>query len=248
MSKSIKAIPIPNRIPEVVSPVLDATYALESRRLSLILFDTYNIMADSLKSLALFRPMNRIVEIGCNNGDFAKAIALKFPKASVFGEDIDADVIDYARTYNSAPNLDYRVGSAYNLSDRHKGVDCVVTKDVLHHLDDLDAVFSEVRDSLKPNGAFVSWDLDRKKFYDTICLDKPAIFRAVQEYKDKKKRTTSDIVDHINSLGCVGNVIMSYAAAYTFDEVKSALDRTGFMLLSSDSVGQAGFQFSACKR
>ena len=57
-----------------------------------------------------------ILDLACGTGDFAFALARRFPGAQILGVDLTPAMLDLARAKNTSPNITFRLGDAQNLS------------------------------------------------------------------------------------------------------------------------------------
>ena len=100
-----------------------------------------------------------LLDVGCGGGILAEAFAeLGF---SVTGIDPSASSVATAQRHADARGVSilYHVGAGEQLPFADNSFDYVSCCDVLEHVQDVDAVLSEIRRVLKPGGLF---------FYDTI--------------------------------------------------------------------------------
>ncbi len=131
------------------------------------------ILPNLLRVVAPTKNMN-ILEIGCGEGFFARAIAAK--GATVLGSDISPELIKVAETKAGGPR--YRISPAEDLSwVTPHSQDVVLAVLTLQNMEKIEPVFKEVVRALKPAGRFV------------FVLNHPA-FRIPKvshwEYDDKK--------------------------------------------------------------
>ena len=57
-----------------------------------------------------------ILDLACGTGDFAFALARRFPSAHILGVDLTPAMLDLARAKNTSPNITFRLGDAQDLS------------------------------------------------------------------------------------------------------------------------------------
>jgi SAM-dependent methyltransferase len=112
----------------------------------------YNEMLEMPAMLGLLGNVKgkRIIDVGCGTGIYAKLLTKK--GAKVKGFDISPEMIKIAKEEN--PQLDLKVGSAYNIPFNEK-FDIALASLMVHYLYDWDALFSEVSKRLDKGGYFV---------------------------------------------------------------------------------------------
>lgn len=74
------------------------------------------------------------MDVACGNG-YGSAILAAAGAGSVLGMDISEDAVAHARKHYSAPNIEFRVGSATALSPMGVPFRCVVSFETIEHLD-----------------------------------------------------------------------------------------------------------------
>ncbi len=95
-----------------------------------------------------------ILDLGCGFGVFAATLALGATGRRVIGLDVDAPKIARAQAwYGHLPNLRFVVGDLDH--DDLPEADAVVIYDVLHHLQDADALLARAARALRPGGMLV---------------------------------------------------------------------------------------------
>lgn len=91
----------------------------------------------------------KILDLGCGPGSMIPFLR-QFKNAEIYGVDISPAFVDIARKKH--PDIDFRVGDAEVLPYTTGTFDAVLCSGMLHHIPDLNQVFSEIRRVLKPNG------------------------------------------------------------------------------------------------
>lgn len=97
----------------------------------------------------------KVLDVGCGNGVLINGIACK-AKVRAHGVDISPGMIDECK--KRAPHIDFRVSEAETLPFSDNEFDVVTMCCVLHHINEPEKFFSEVRRVLKPGGRLVIGD------------------------------------------------------------------------------------------
>src|SRR3989338_6517811 len=111
-------------------------------------------LADKLKSIK-----GGVLDIACGDGYFAHYLST-LASHRVHGIDIDPRAIDMASQKHHADNLDFAVGSVYDLS-KFQDLGFVSVIHALHHFDDLNGALDQIVASLSPTGAILIQDWER---------------------------------------------------------------------------------------
>jgi SAM-dependent methyltransferase len=112
----------------------------------------FRSIAETIVRLADIRPEDRVLDLGCSIG--AITYALSHHGRGVVGVDLVADSIDYARSKNSAPNVEY-VCADLATFELGGPFECIVLNNVIHMLDSWAIVRRLLRrcyDELTPSG------------------------------------------------------------------------------------------------
>lgn len=97
---------------------------------------------------------NKIVlDIACGSGYGTKLLAQKAKQ--VYGVDIDADSVAYAKQNYGAKNIDYRVGDGESIPLPDDSVDLVITFETIEHVKDYKRFVKEVKRILKADGLVI---------------------------------------------------------------------------------------------
>lgn len=100
---------------------------------------------------------SNVLEIGCGTGSTALVHAPKVKH--LLAIDFSKNMIDIAKrkfSESQVSNLDFRVATLFDLPDDDESFDAVLALNVLHLMDDVEAVIQKVHQLLEPNGLFVS--------------------------------------------------------------------------------------------
>jgi len=96
-------------------------------------------------------PPGRVLEIGCGNGDFLRAIAERGWRAT--GIDFDAAAVAAAR---SLPGVEARQGTLIEQRFDEASFDAIVMNNVIEHVPDPAETIAECRRILRPGGRLVA--------------------------------------------------------------------------------------------
>jgi ubiquinone/menaquinone biosynthesis C-methylase UbiE len=117
---------------------------------------------EALIAAAGVRPGQRVLDVGCGTGYFARLLADAVgPEGTVVGVDPSPEMIAYAsRNASDFPNCQFRVGEAESLRFPAEHFDVVVSSLVMHHVSEASRVpaLSEMRRVLRPGGTLLVAD------------------------------------------------------------------------------------------
>lgn len=101
-----------------------------------------------------------ILDLGCGRGIQSPYYSdLVGEKGKVYGLDLTAKMIDYARENNSLPNVEYVVADIHALPYPDDHFNVVVSNCVINHSSDKQKVFCELHRVLKVGGYFLIGDV-----------------------------------------------------------------------------------------
>jgi demethylmenaquinone methyltransferase / 2-methoxy-6-polyprenyl-1,4-benzoquinol methylase len=112
-----------------------------------------------LKATGL-QPGGRALDLACGTGTLTRDLAEKVgPEGYVLGVDFSEEMLHAAR---SAPNVEYRLGDATDLKGVPSGAfDAATIAYGARNIPDLDALFSEMARTLRPDGVAVCLEIAR---------------------------------------------------------------------------------------
>lgn len=129
-------------------------------------FDAMFTVLRQLVAQQRIGPALRVLDLGCGAGAIGQRLLTRFPEASYVGLDIDAALLEIARSLRSEFGERFTVLQrdlacetwAADLADG--GFDVVASSTALHwlHGDALEPVFRELARLLRPNGIFLNAD------------------------------------------------------------------------------------------
>jgi SAM-dependent methyltransferase len=109
------------------------------------------------------RPGMRLLDVGCGPGSITRGLAERVAPGRVVGLDLSWDALDIARGEAAArglENLDYHVGSVYELPFPDACFDVAYAHQVLQHLGERSAALSEMLRVVRPGGLVAVRDVD----------------------------------------------------------------------------------------
>ena len=95
-----------------------------------------------------------VLDLGCGYGWHCK-YAADHGAGSVLGIDQSEMMIAEAKKRNDAPGITYRVCSLQEYDYPKESFDLAVSNLVLHYVEDLDAVYRRIHETLRPGGVFL---------------------------------------------------------------------------------------------
>ena len=108
----------------------------------------------------LLEPGQSLLDLGCGPGTITVEFADRVAPGRVVGVDASAEVIARATSEFQRDNLEFLVGSAYELPFDDDTFDVVHTHQVLQHVADPVAVLREMRRVAKPGGIVAAREVD----------------------------------------------------------------------------------------
>lgn len=108
-------------------------------------------LAEENLSRLVLQGTKRVLDVGCGDGQTTAAIARRLPAGSVVGVDPSSDMIAFASSNFTLPNLRFEVGDARTLAFEDE-FDLVVSFYALHWVPEQDAALRSIRTTLRSNG------------------------------------------------------------------------------------------------
>lgn len=119
------------------------------------------------------RNPKRILDLACGTGEFAFALARRFPDAEIVGADLSPEMLAVARKKNPSPRISFVMADAGRLqsdlhikeSDLRTRFDLVSCTFGFRNFADKTAVLDEVRNALSDNGGLLILEFFRPHSY-----------------------------------------------------------------------------------
>jgi|SRR3989344_1496914 len=109
--------------------------------------------------VALPRPHQRVLDLGCGTGGFIDALFAIEPTLSIVGVDYTKAMLDQAQEkFRNNPLATFLLEPAEQLSAQSQSIDVIYCLDAFHHFTDPDIALTQMRRILKPNGLMVILD------------------------------------------------------------------------------------------
>jgi ubiquinone/menaquinone biosynthesis C-methylase UbiE len=132
--------------------------------------------------------LREIIDLGCGPADVTLRVARAAPHARIVAVDGSGPMLDHARIAVTAAKLSGRItlhlGRIPGLPLAEHRFDAVLSKDMLHHLPDPHALWSEVRRLARPGAAVYVMDLIRpdsplaaKEIVERVAAHEPPVLK-----------------------------------------------------------------------
>ena len=100
----------------------------------------------------------QIIDIGCGGGIYTKELAHMGAK-SVVGLDFSREILQAAKeNCSGVPNISFIQGDAHSIPYPNETFDLVISRAVIHHLQDIPTFLREASRILKKNGVLILQD------------------------------------------------------------------------------------------
>lgn len=97
----------------------------------------------------------RLLDVGCYAGGFAKALSERRPTATVMAIDYDAENVRIARVLHPEMAESFERMSVYELAMADGSLDCVTLLEVIEHLEGAASAVKEINRVLRPDGSLI---------------------------------------------------------------------------------------------
>ena len=107
----------------------------------------------------------RILDLACGTGDFAFALARRFPDTPITGVDLTPTMLDLARRKNRSPHITFEEGNAQNLTEfKGKAFSLVTCAFGFRNFPDPAAALREVRRVIADGGELIVLEFFRPRY------------------------------------------------------------------------------------
>ena len=134
-----------------------------------------------LHAAACAPPVDRVLEIGCGQGDGVKEILARFHPQALDAFDLDEQQVARARdrlaaTARNGPDVRLWVGDAEHVEAADGSYDAVFEFTIFHHVPDWRRALAEVHRVLRPGGLFLFEELSTE-FFSNMPVVSPLLRR-----------------------------------------------------------------------
>ncbi|CAH2464752.1 MULTISPECIES: class I SAM-dependent methyltransferase [Bacillus] len=183
----------------------------------------------------------QVIDIGCGGGIYTKELALMGAK-NVVGLDFSKEILQAAKeNCNAFPNISFIHGDAHNIPYPNESFDLVISRAVIHHLQDVPTFIREASRILKQDGILILQD---RTIEDCTIPGSPehirgyffSVFPKLIEIESKRRPKTTTIQQELQKYSLqVFPIKAHWEVRKTHDSVEALLQdlspRTGRSIL-----------------
>ncbi|MGE6309578.1 class I SAM-dependent methyltransferase [Bacillus cereus] len=183
----------------------------------------------------------QVIDIGCGGGIYTKELALMGAK-NVVGLDFSKEILQAAKeNCNAFPNISFIHGDAHNIPYPNESFDLVISRAVIHHLQDIPTFIREASRILKKDGILILQD---RTIEDCTIPGSPehirgyffSVFPKLIEIESKRRPKTTTIQQELQKYSLqVVPIQAHWEVRKTHDSVEALLQdlspRTGRSIL-----------------
>lgn len=139
----------------------------------------------------------KVLEIGCGNGNGTRLIQHHFQPRRITAIDIDERMIQICRQSNAAKNTTFEVMDASALAFADHSFDAAFDFGIMHHLPDWQDAVSELKRVLVPGGQLIMEDLS----LDSFSGFPGRAYRPLMIHPYRRMYTVDEFVAHVRACG-----------------------------------------------
>ena len=151
----------------------------------------------NLSKLSSRSNQERVLEIGCGNGNGIKLIKKYFSPKEIYGMDLDQRMIDLAIKRIDDKSVKLKVGDVSRLPYDDNTFDAIFDFGVIHHVPNWKDVVSELYRVLKPGGEIIMEDLSIETF-ETVF---GRVMRSILKHPYDKMYKRQELADEFKKVG-----------------------------------------------
>jgi ubiquinone/menaquinone biosynthesis C-methylase UbiE len=183
-------------------------------------------VVNELVGSGLFTPETRVLDVGCGTGNYAAALSVA-TGCRAAGVDPSLRMLDWAR--DAAPWESLTQGSGESLPFPRDSFDVVMSTDVIHHISDRDAYFSEAARVLRPAGHIITVT----DSHDDILRRRPLSSHFPQTVSIERQRypAVAQLLKEMARAGFIEPRLVNVSHDFDLDDIQAYRDRAFSSLL-----------------
>ena len=197
---------------------------------------THPGVLDELIKSGHFSPETRVLDVGCGTGNYAAALS-EATGGRVSGIDPSRRMLDRAR--GAAPWESLVHGVAESLPFPRDSFDVVMSTDVIHHIGDRSAFFSEAARVLRPSGQIVTVT----DSHDDIPRRRPlsSHFPEIVSVELQRYPPVPQLLEEMERAGFVEPRVVEVSLDYGLSDIQAYRDRafSSLLLIDDDAFRQS---------
>jgi ubiquinone/menaquinone biosynthesis C-methylase UbiE len=138
-----------------------------------------------------------VLDIACGEG-YGSAMLSDFA-VQVFGVDISEETIAHAQNKYHKNNLQFKVGSCSDIPLSDHSIDCIISFETIEHHDQHEAMMSEIKRVLKPDGLLLISSPDKHEYSEVPAKNNP--YHKKELYHDEFKSLLSSYFKKVSIWG-----------------------------------------------
>lgn len=152
-----------------------------------------------MRKLSPAGKLNKVLEIGCGEGQGSRNILKYFQTSEIHAIDLDPKMIGRAKKRQEDPRVIFSVGDAANLTQyKDSTFDAIFDFGIIHHIPNWREALSEMHRVLKPHGYIHIMDGSIESFTVTRI---GRFFKRILEHPYEKMYTKAKFSEELSRLG-----------------------------------------------